>query len=76
MEVKYEQVKPKKKRADKTPVRFFRQCESIDDLIEESKFPFDIAIDQSTITTGARQLSDFNIEMDEEEECAESCEPF
>lgn len=80
MEVKYEHLKSGKKqrsgKKDKIPVRFYRGNESIDDLIEESKFAFDKAIDQSTITIGARPLSDFNIEMDEEEECAESCEPF
>jgi len=76
MEVKYEQVKPGKKKKNKTPVRFFREGDTIDDLIEESRLPFNRAIDQSNITVGARELSEFNVEMDYEEECAESCEPF
>lgn len=72
METEFEQVKPKKMRADKTPVRFFRQGESITDLIEESKIPFELAQDQSLLTDGA----EYDFEYDEQEDCAESCEPF
>lgn len=57
---------------DKTPVRFFRSGESIDDLVEESKNPFELAIDQSLKTEGA----EYDFELDEQEDCAESCEPF
>jgi len=71
-EPQYEQVKPAKLKSDKTPVRFFRMNESINDLIEESKIPFNKAIDQSLITDGA----DYDFELDEQEDCAESCEPF
>ncbi len=74
MENKYEQVKPKKQQHNKTPVRFFRQGESINDLIEQSKEPFIHAVDQSLITTGASY--EFDSELDEQEDCAESCEPF
>lgn len=72
IEPQYEQIKPKKLQSDKTPVRFFRMNESIDDLIEESKLPFNKAVDQSLITDGA----DYDFELDEQEDCAESCEPF
>jgi len=72
MENKYEQVKPAKMRSDKTPVRFFRQGESIDELIEESKQPFDRWDDQSLKTDGA----EYDFDLDEQEDCAESCEPF
>lgn len=72
VEPAYEQVKPKHKEFDDTPVRFFRSGESILDLIEESKEPFNIAVDQSLITIGA----EYDFELDEQEDCAESCEPF
>jgi len=73
MEIKYEQVKPKKKANDKTPVRMFRHNEGIDDLIARSKEPFELSVDQSTITEGA---AEYDYEMDLQEDCAESCEPF
>lgn len=72
MENKYNQVKPVKMRHDKTPIRFFRLGETIQDLIDESKEPFDEAVDQSMLTAGA----EYDFELDEQEDCAESCEPF
>lgn len=76
MQHKYEHVKAEKKRGNLIPVRFFRGGDTIEELIEESKFPFDKAIDQSTIKEGAKELSDFDIDMDFQDACAESCEPF
>lgn len=67
MEVKYS------KRDDGSVNMFFRNNESIYDLIEESKSPFKKAIDQSMKTE--KQLY-FDFELDEQESCAESCEPF
>ena len=75
MEVKYENVKPEGAVGNE-PTRFFREGESIDDLIEESKLPFEEAVDKSRIIQGAREISAFDIELDKEEECANSCEPF
>lgn len=77
MEAKYEQVKPLKKKDDKTPVRFFREGESIHDLIEESKFPFDMAVDRSKDISGYNAAVQFEPEMDyEDADCGSSCEPF
>ena len=76
MEVKYEQVKPKKKAGDKTPVRFFRGNESMADLIQKSKEPFEKAVDQSTKTDGSKDIAEYDYELDLQEDCAESCEPF
>lgn len=73
MELKYDQVKPIKMQNDLTPVRFFREGDSINDLIEESKFPFELAIDKSTDITG----HSFNADLDyEDRDCGNSCEPF
>lgn len=77
MENKYEQVKPKKKQYDKTPIRFFREGDSINDLIEESKFPFNKAIDKSKDTTGYNAAVSFSFDMDYEDvDCGSSCEAF
>lgn len=56
---------------EQKPFRFFRGYDSINDLIEESKLPFKIFIDAHFV-----DLSDFEADMDEEEECAVTCEPF
>jgi hypothetical protein len=52
---------------------FFRENETVDQIIQESKLPFIKAIDQSLIID--RQLY-FDFYLDEQESCAESCEPF
>lgn len=51
---------------------FFRNSEGIYDLITESKMPFERAVDQSLLTDGAA----YDFELDEQEGCSESCEPF
>lgn len=79
MEKKYEHVRPEKRRFEQglPPVRFFRDNDSIDDLVEESKLPFDKAIDQSKNTDGYTQAAFFNADMDyEDSDCGSSCEPF
>jgi len=72
MELVYGNVVPPNY-SGKTPLKFFRNWESMQDIIEESKQPFDIAIDQSMITD---VQTSFDFELDEQESCAESCEPF
>lgn len=52
-------------------VYFFRGGESIFDLIEEAKMPFD-----KWAAPVNNQSSIFDIELDEQENCAESCEAF
>jgi len=56
----------------KTPLKFFRNWESMEDIIEESKLPFEMSKDKSLITDG----SEYDFDLDEQEDCAESCEPF
>jgi len=68
MEDKYSLVKAK----NNEPRHFFRNSESITDLIEQSKEPFKRWDDQSLNTNG----SDYDFELDEAESCEESCEPF
>lgn len=53
--------------------RFFRNSESIHDLIEESKLPFIKSVDKSLDIDLQMQL---DFDLDEQESCAESCEPF
>lgn len=54
------------------PRTFFRQGETIEDLISEANYPFKRWDDQSLITDG----SEYDFDLDEQEDCAESCEPF
>lgn len=51
--------------------RFFRGQESILDLLAESKLPF-----KKCIEPIYNNHPDFDIELDEQESCNESCEPF
>jgi 3'-phosphoadenosine 5'-phosphosulfate sulfotransferase (PAPS reductase)/FAD synthetase len=74
MESMYDQVKPEKMKFDKTPCRFFRDGESIHDLIEQSIDFTNLAIDLSRIEIGSD--FPFDIDLDEQEDCSESCEPF
>ncbi len=79
MEYKYQHVVPEKKKddTDLKPCRFFREGDSIVDLIEESMFPFDRAVDQSKDTTGYNAAVMFDADMDyEDEDCGSACEPF
>jgi len=71
MEEKYGHVSPKQYKG-KLPLMFFRGWQSIRDLLQESKEPFNLAVDKSMITDG----SEYDFELDEQEDCADSCEPF
>lgn len=51
--------------------RFFRGNESIFDLLAESKLPF-----KKWVEPVYNNHPDFDIELDEQDSCAESCEPF
>ncbi len=53
------------------PRKFFRGNETIEDLIEESKLPFDIYTDKPI----DKQIY-IDFDLDEQESCEESCEPF
>lgn len=73
MEYKYRYFKKDGRSNDtiKNGTLFFRNNESIHDLIEESKEPFQMSVDIEK-----RQTKLFDIEFDEQEDCAESCEPL
>lgn len=78
MENKYESFTPKSREHNaKPPYRFFRNNMTIDDIIEESKFPFNKAVDESKIhPQKSMQLSMFNEYLDSNGGCIESCEAF
>lgn len=75
MESEYGHVCPPKYKGN-LPVKFFREQDSIHDLIEESKFPFNKAVDQSRDISGYSEAVAFDLDMDFEEDCSKSCEPF
>lgn len=75
MEARYERFSANDSYGKKFPYRFYRENDSITDLIEESKLPFDMSRDESKILN-TQQLMNFNVYMDEQSECSESCEPF
>jgi len=77
MEQKYENYIPKSRSENeliKLPIRFFRENQTIDDLIEESKFDFNLATDESKIIDN--QMSMWDEHLDQNFGCVESCEPF
>ncbi len=77
IEKEYDQVKPAKKKNDPTPTRWFREGDSMQDLVDESKLPFKKWEDQSRDITGYNAAANFDIDMDyEDADCGSSCEPF
>lgn len=80
MEVKYENFIPESRQHNtkiKTPIRFFRDNMSVDDIFEEAKFPFKKAEDESKLENSQKELfSDWNEYYDGNGGCVESCEAF
>lgn len=75
MEVKYEMFTPISRiEKSKPPYRFFRDNMTIDDIIEESKFPFSLAIDTSKKINDSRQIYLWDDYLDSNNGCTESCE--
>ena len=74
MEQKYEMNDVRN--SGKTPMRFFRDNMAIDDIIEESKFPFEAAKDTSKEVDNFRQVSLWDEYLDSNNGCTESCEVF
>lgn len=54
---------------------FFRDNESIDLLIAESKEPF-VPVTEKNYLQIQKQIGLFDYNLDEQEDCSESCEPF
>lgn len=59
-----------------TPFRFYKDNLSILDIIEESKYDFNEAIDESKIIDKYKQLSLFDSYLDSNLGCTESCEVY
>ena len=56
--------------------RFFRDEMSIDEIIEESKLPFELAQDTSKQIETHRQMAMWDNYLDSNNGCSESCEAF
>jgi len=73
MEIKYGEYVPETQSGSRlTPITFFRNNESMSDLIEDSKFPFVKSSDTFTL----QQLMHSEPELDFTNGCEESCEAF
>lgn len=79
MENKYENFTPERYMHNEKlngPVRFYRDNMTIDDIIEESKFPFDMARDESNDIDNYRQMMMWDNYLDSNGGCSESCEVY
>lgn len=77
MEQKYEMfTPPTREHKAKPPYRFFRDNMTIDAIIEESKFKFEPAKDESNDVDTFRQTAFWDNYLDSNNGCSESCEVF
>lgn len=77
MENKYSMFTPESRiNKAKPPYRFFRDNMTIDEIIEESKLPFEESKDDSKIIADARQIALWDDYLDSNNGCTESCEIF
>ncbi len=77
MEIKYEEFIPESRSHNpkiKPPIRFFRDHQSTDDILEESRFDFVLAKDDSHDIDGQQLIWDDH--LDSNLGCTESCEAF
>ena len=74
MEQKYGDFDPRN--TGEAPFRFFRDNMTIDEIIEESKFPFELAVDTSKDIDNYRQMAMWDEFLDSNNGCTESCEVF
>ena len=78
-ELKYENFIPEQRQHNtdiKTPIRFFRNNLSVDNILELSKKPFKPASNDAENYTEVIQLGLFDIPLDLSNGCVESCEVF
>ncbi len=61
---------------DLLPRTFFRNHTSMSDTIEESKFPFVPAVDESKDLNSLLQMQNWESELDANNGCVESCDAF
>lgn len=77
MDEKYSMFTPPTREHNaKPPYKFFRDNMTIDEIIEESNFPFLEARDESKDVNNWKQKSLFDTHLDSQDECSESCEVF
>lgn len=78
MQIKYGAFIPisRQKKATTLPINFFRKNRNIEEMIEESKFAFEAATDESKLVDTFIQLGLWNEELDMNGGCIESCEAF
>jgi 3'-phosphoadenosine 5'-phosphosulfate sulfotransferase (PAPS reductase)/FAD synthetase len=77
MEEKYQNFTPESRMKNhKPPYRFFRHHMTIDDIIEESKFPFSPSKDESKSVATYKQMAMWDDYLDSNDGCSESCEVF
>lgn len=61
---------------DLLPRTFYRNHESMTDIIEETQFPFSKALDESKQQNISLQMQNWNNDLDSNNGCVESCEAF
>lgn len=77
MENKYSNIELSAEKINaKPPYFFYRDHQKIDDIIEESKFPFDLAIDESNDIDKFKQMQLWDSYLDSNGGCTESCEVY
>lgn len=80
MQTKYENFVPINRAGNenlKPPFRFFRHSTTVEEIFEESKFPFKKAEDESKKIQAQKELwSDWDEHLDGNFGCVESCEAF
>lgn len=78
MQEKYGNFIPESRKDNKNiklPIRFFRENQTVNDFVEESKFPFQLARDESKDVAQYRPLT-WEEYFDSNDGCSESCEAF
>jgi len=77
MENKFSMFTPESREHNaKPPYRFFRDHQTIDDIIEESKFLFELSKDESKDIDKYKQIPLLDEYLDSNSGCTESCEVF
>jgi hypothetical protein len=79
MEIKYENFIPERYQHNeklKAPLRFYRDNMTIDEIIEESKFDFDMSKDESNDIDKFKQMQLWDAYLDSNGGCTESCEVY
>lgn len=61
---------------EQLPRTFFRNHTSMEDILEDTEFPFQKAVDESKLQNTLLQMQNWDKEMDSNDGCVESCEAF